>query len=297
MKKRMLKELFFKSIAYAAGITTVLLLVGILGKITQEAIPSLSLYFLLTPESDTAGFGGGIANAILGTVLLSVFSTLLATPIAVGTAIYLKKYAKDGYFVRGFGFVIDVLSGTPSIVLGIFGLLVIVYYLRPITGGFSLISGIIALSILILPVIERATEKALDSVPRDLEEASYALGANKWETLKLITIPYALTGIVTGIVLSIGRAAEESAVVVLTAGYTQFMPELKVVQNENFIFGIKVYPFQDLVAALPITVYHAFEFPAQISISEAFASAFVLIVIVLLINATTRYLLWKRRIG
>jgi phosphate transport system permease protein len=297
MKKRRISELLFKTIAYAAGATTVLVLIGILGKITIEAIPSLSWYFLLTPESQTKGFGGGIANAVVGTVLLSVFSTLLAAPIAVGTAIYLKKYAKDGYFVRSFGFIIDVLSGTPSIVLGIFGLLILVYHMRFITGGFSLLSASIALAILIIPVIERASEKAIESVPRELEEASYALGANKWDTLRLITLPYALTGIITGIVLSIGRAAEESAVVILTAGYTQFLPELKVLPNERFLFGVKIYPFQDLIAALPITVYHAFEFPALVSPSEGFAAAFVLIVIVMLINAITRLLLWKRRIG
>jgi phosphate transport system permease protein len=297
MKKRKISEIIFKTISYAAGATTVLVLIGILGKITLEALPSLTWYFLLTPESETGRFGGGIANAIVGTVLLSVFSTLLAAPIAVGTAIYLKKYAKDGYFVRGFGFIIDVLSGTPSIVLGIFGLLVIVYYMRFISGGFSLISGTIALAILILPVIERAAEKAIESVPRELEEASYALGATKWETLKLITLPYALTGIVTGVVLSIGRAAEESAVVILTAGYTQFLPELKVLPNEKFLLGVKIYPLQDLVAALPITVYHSFEFPNLVSPSEGFAAAFVLIVIVMLINATTRLILWKRRIG
>jgi phosphate transport system permease protein len=297
MKVRLMKGQIFISLAYLSAFLTVLILFLILGSITIKAIPSLTPYFILTPESTAPGFGGAIGNAIVGTILLSVCSTVLATPIAVGTAIYLKRYAKDGFLVRSFRFLIDVLSGTPSIVLGIFGLLVLVFYLNPITGGFSMISGSIALSILILPVIERAAEEAIDTVQQDIEDASYALGATKWDTIKNITIPCALSGILTGIVLGVGRAAEESAVVILTAGYTQFFPELKVAASDRLIFGIKVYPFQDLVAALPITVYHAFEFPHLVSVSESFAAAFVLIVIVMIINATTRLIVWKRRIG
>jgi phosphate transport system permease protein len=211
--------------------------------------------------------------------------------------VYLKRYAKEGILVRTFGFMLDVLAGTPSIVLGIFGLLFIVYYMKFITGGFSLLAGTIALTILILPVIERAAEEAIDTVPLELEEASYALGAAKWETVRRITVPFALTGILTGVVLGIGRAAEESAVVILTAGYTQFMPEFKILPREGFLFGLKFYPFQDLVAALPITVYNSFMFPNLVPPSEGFAAAFVLIVIVMLINAATRMLLWRSRIG
>ena len=297
MNKRTLEGLIFKAISYIAAAITLLALIGILGRITLEALPSLSLYFIITPESKVPGLGGGIANAIAGTLLLSLLSTALATPLAVGTAIYLKRYAKPGTLVRAFGFLLDVLAGTPSIVLGIFGLLFIVYYMKFVTGGFSLIAGTIALTILILPVIERAAEGAIDTVPSGLEEASYALGATKWDTVRRITLPFALTGILTGMVLGIGRAAEESAVVILTAGYTQFLPEFKVLPREGFLFGMKIYPFQDLAAALPITVYRSFEFPHLIPASNGFAAAFVLIVVVMLINAATRLLLWRSRIG
>ncbi len=297
MNKRTLEGNIFKAISYIAAAITLLALIGILGRITLEALPSLSLYFLITPESEVPGLGGGIANAIAGTLLLSLLSTVLATPLAVGTAVYLKRYAGNGTLVRTFGFLLDVLAGTPSIVLGIFGLLFLVYYMKFITGGFSLIAGTIALTILILPVIERAAEGAIDTVPLELEEASYALGASKWDTVRRITLPFALTGILTGMVLGIGRAAEESAVVILTAGYTQFLPEFKALPREGFLFGMKIYPFQDLAAALPITVYRSFEFPHLIPASNGFAAAFVLIVIVMLINAATRLLLWRSRIG
>ncbi|QLC49775.1 phosphate ABC transporter permease PstA [Methanolobus zinderi] len=297
MNIRRMEGTIFKGISYTAASLTILALVLILGRITLEAIPSLSLEMIFTPESEAAGFGGGLANAIIGTIILSLGSTLLATPFAVGTAIYLKRYAGDGKFVRFFSFMLDVMSGTPSIVLGIFALLLLVYSMRTITGGFSMISGIIALAILILPVLERASEAAIESVPTEIEHASYALGANKWETIKLITIPYALSGILTGFVLSVGRAAEESAVVILSAGYSQFIPEFKTLPNEKFLFGIKIYPFQDLIAALPITVYHSFEFPHMIDRSEGFAAAFVLIAIVMIINAIARLIVWRRRIG
>jgi phosphate transport system permease protein len=297
MKLVKLEAAIFKGMSHLAALITVLALVYILGTITIEALPALTWEFLTTTEADHMELGRGISNAIVGTAILSLGSTLVATPFAVGTAIYLKRYATSQKLINTAGYLIDVLSGTPSIVLGIFGLFVLVYLLNPITGGFSLISGTIALAILTMPVIERAAENAIDSVPFELEEASYALGATKYDTVFRITLPYALAGILTGVVIGIGRAAEESAVVILTAGYSQFMPELKIGLRESNLFGLKLYPFQDLVGTLPMTVYRSFEFPGMISPSQGFAAAFVLIVMVMILNATARYIVWKRRIG
>jgi phosphate transport system permease protein len=288
-----LEAFVFKGISYLAALTTVLILVFILGTITWNAIPALSWEYLLTSESDHMELGGGILNAIIGTALLALGSTIVAAPFAVGTAIYLKKYAKNKRLVESAGFLLDVLSGTPSIVLGIFGLLVLVFLLKPLTGGFSLISGVVALSILTLPVIERATENALEAVPEELEHASYALGATKLETLLCVTLPHALGGVLTGVVIGIGRAAEESAVVILTAGYSQFFPEFKVAAKAGNLFGIKIYPFQDLIGSLPMCVYRSFEFPTMIPMSKGFAAAFVLILIVVFLNTIARLLVSK----
>jgi len=288
----------FKSLAHLAALITVLVLVFILGTITIEALPALTWEFLTTSESDHMELGAGILNAIAGTLLLALGSTIVAAPFAVATAIYLKRYTKNKRFVESAGFLLDVLSGTPSIVLGIFGLLVLVFFLQPITGGFSLISGIIALSILTLPVIERSTENAIDSVPEELEHASYALGATKLETVSKITLPHALGGILTGVVIGIGRAAEESAVVILTAGYSQFFPELRIGEKASNFLGVKIYPFQDLIGSLPYSVYRSFEFPSMIPMSKGFAAAFVLILIVVMLNTTARMIVfWRRRIG
>jgi ABC-type Fe3+ transport system permease subunit len=140
-------------------------------------------------------------------------------------------------------------------------------------------------------VIERAIEDAIMTVDQSLEEGSYALGATKYQTIRGITLPVALSGIMTGIILGFGRAAEESAVVILTAGYTQFMPELAIRANPKFIFGMKIYPAQDLIASLPYAVYHAYENSNVIPLSNGFAAAFVLICVVLVINLAARVVL------
>jgi len=150
--------------AFVAVLVSLILIV-VLGVITWNAIPGLSFDYLLTSEADAEEFGGGIAQAILGTLLLSLCSVVLASPLGVGTAIYLSRYARPGPLVDVLRFFIDVLSGTPSVVLGIFGLLFLVVYLKPLTGGFSLLSGSIALAILVIPLIERSTEEAIKTVP------------------------------------------------------------------------------------------------------------------------------------
>lgn len=297
MRLRYLENSFFKGVSYFAAVIAVFTLILIIGKIFIGALPSLNLGFLLTSESETDGLGGGVANAVVGTILLSILSPLIAAPLAVGTAVYLKRYARENFFTRTLSFCIDVLSGAPSIVVGAFGFLVLAIYLKPITGGFSLISGVIALAILILPVIEKATETAIDTVPEELEQASYALGASRSQTIRFVTLPYAMIGIISGIVLSIGRAAEESAIVVLTAGYSQHMPGLKIVPDDRLLFGIRFYPFQSPVGTLPIATYHGFEFPKLVSVSESFAAAFILILIVMLINLGARMILRRKRIG
>ena len=287
-RKRRATEHFVKFLCLAAAVTGSLMLFFIVGSVFLGAIPSLTPYFLFTPESATPRIGMGILNAIVGTMILSVTATILAVPLALGTAVYLQRYARPGRLVGTIRFFIEVLSGTPSIVIGMFGFLVFVYYMKSVTGGFSLLSGSVALSILIMPVIERAIEDAIMRVDLSLEEGSYALGATKYQTIRGITLPVAMSGILTGTILGFGRAAEESAVVILTAGYTQFMPELAVKSNPAFVFGVKVYPVQDLVASLPYAVYHAYENSNVIPLSNGFAAAFVLICVVLVINLAAR---------
>jgi len=296
MTYRRLKEKIAIMLTALASTIVSLMFIIIMGIIAIKAVPSLSLDFILTTEFAAEGFGNGIANAIAGTVLLSICSVSLASPIAIGTAIYMSKYEENQMATGVLRFFIDLLSGTPSIVLGVFGLLILVVYLKPLTGGFSLLSGSIALAILIMPVIERAAEEAISAVPSSLEDASYALGATRWATVRAIVIPYAMSGIVTGVILGVGRAAEESAVVILTAGYSQFLPDFSVHKNAQLLFGIQIEPFQNVAGSLPATVYHAYEMGNLMPMSNGFASAFVLIIIVLLINMAARLVLWRWRL-
>jgi phosphate transport system permease protein len=282
--KRIVMDRLVAGLCLIAAIVSAALLFIILGYLFIGALPVLSLNFIILPESALRAFDGAIGNAIAGTILISVFATLVATPFAFGTAVYLAKYAKKTRFTDTLRFFIEVLSGTPSIVIGIFGFLFLVVYLKPFTGGLSLIAGAIGLAILIVPVIERGAEEAISSISPELEEGSYALGATKWQTVHFVTIPAALSGIITGIILGFGRAAEESAVVLLTAGYTQFMPEFAIHANPKMFLGIQIFPLQDLVATLPLSVYSAYEHANIVPMANGFAAAFVLVCVVLIIN-------------
>jgi archaeal flagellar protein FlaI len=293
INRRAVEEKIFIVISNMAAIITSLLLIVIIGMIAIKALPSLSLHYIFTSEFDANGLGKGIANAVIGTLLISLTSVLIATPFALGTAIYLKRYAKNNLFIKSASLLIDILSGTPSIVLGVFGLLVFCISMKSITGGYSLLAGAFAMSLLIMPIIERTAEDAINTVPRMLEDGSYALGATKWDTIKRIIIPYALPGIMTGIILSVGRASEESAIVILTAGYTQLSPTFDFFQDNRMLLGIKIDPLNQIIATLPITVYNSYEFQNLIPISYGFAAALVLIVIVMLINLSARIILWR----
>lgn len=285
------KEKAVTATCLVAAVLVVSALFLIIAQVFINGLPSLSWYFVSTPENATPGMGQGIANAIVGTIMISLCATIVAAPFGIGTAVYMKRYAPVNRITRTFRFLLEVLSGTPSIVVGIFGFLVFSWYLLPYTGGWSLIAGSLALAILIMPVIERAVEEAIDTVAYEMEEGSYALGATKWQTIRDITIPAAFTGILTSLTLGFGRAAEESAVVILTAGYTQYMPELAIKANEKLAGGVKIYPIQDQVATLPYAVYHAFQNSNVVKPSAGFAAAFVLIVIVFSINITGKALL------
>ena len=296
-KRRAVEQKLAVSITCVATIITSLLLVLIVGKIAFEALPVLNLHFITTAEVDSHQLGQAIGNSLVGTLLFSMLSVLFAIPISLGTAIYLKKYSTDNLLTRGIRLMIEVLSGMPSIVLGVFGLLFIVIYLRPLTGGFSLLSGALAMAVLITPVIERASEEAIGAVPKELEEGSYALGASRWKTTSRITIPYALSGIITGIIIGIGRSAEESAIVALTAGYSQFYPTIEILSKSSMPGGILIGPLQEPIGVLSISVYNAYEFANIVPRANAFAIAMVLICVVMIINIFARLILWRWKSG
>lgn len=223
---------------------------------------------------------GGIFPAIVGTFLLSLGAVVFALPLGVLGAIYLREYAGERWLVRVIRTGINTLAGVPSVVFGLFGLAV---FVKLFGFGVSILSGSLTLGILILPVIIRATEEAIEVVPREFREASYALGATKWQTVKGVVLPAALPGILTGAILGIGRAAGETAPILFTAAtfYTRHLPD-------------SVF---DEVMALPYHIYALMTegTEPEYQVPIAYGTALVLLLLVLVVNFTAIVIRYRAR--
>lgn len=247
----------------------ILMLAIIIGHILIKGIPALSIEFLTTSPAP-GGRGGGIYPAIIGSLELIAGTAVIAFPLGVLTGIYLNEYAKDTRFTRIIREAIDLLNGTPSIVFGMFGM---VLFVTAMGFGYSLLAGWITLAFMILPVIIRTTEEALKSVPKDLREASRAMGATKWRTIYKVVLPAAMGGVVTGAILSIGRAAGETAPIMLTAA---------VISQPHLAGSIL-----DSVMALPLHLYHlAMDLPGTTELQYGTATVLLIIVLVFFVAAS-----------
>lgn len=201
---------------------TMVLLVGyILFDIIRNGLPAISWEFL-TAMPRRSGAEGGILPAIAGTLALVAGTILAALPVGIGTAIYLSEYARRSRFSEMIRLAIITLAGVPSIVYGLFGLGLFVLFLN---FGASILAGSLTLACMVLPIIIVASEEALRAVPRGLREASLALGASKWQTIRTNVLPYAMSGMITGSILGIGRAAGETAPILLTVA-AFYLPKL-----------------------------------------------------------------------
>lgn len=212
-------ELFIKAIALLAVVPIFL----ILGYIIYKGVPTISWEFLT--EIPKRGMrAGGIFPAIVGTIYLTLGTIAVSVPFGIFTGVYLVEYSKDNILTRLINLTIINLAGIPSIIYGLFGMALFVIYFKL---GVSILSGSLTLGIMCLPVIITATREALLAVPNSLREASLALGATKWETISKVVIPAALPGISTGVILSISRAAGETAPILFTAAafYLPFLPQ------------------------------------------------------------------------
>lgn len=210
---------------------------------------------------------GGIFPAIVGTILLITGTMLFSLPVGVLAAIHLVEYARDNFFTRLIKLSVVNLSGIPSIVYGLFGFTLFVVFLKL---GTSILAGSLTLAIMSLPVIITATKEALESVPASFREISFSLGATRWQTVRYCVLPYALPGILTGTVLSLSRAAGETAPILFTVA-AFYLPRLP-----RTVF--------DQVMALP---YHLYVISTQVPnmpLKLSFATAFVLIALVFLMN-------------
>lgn len=248
---------------YLSGFIILGILVSIVGYVVIRGISSVNLDFILQAPRH-AGSEGGIFTTIIGTIYLTLLALLIAVPIGVGAAIYLEEYAhsrsKFAYIVN---LTAETLAGIPSIIFGLFGFVFLVIFLNL---GWSILSGGITLAIMILPTITRTAQEAILTLPPEYRENSLALGASKWQTIRKVIMPFALPGIITGIILSIGRAIGETAALILTAGSSLGMP-------------LSIF---DPARTMSVHLYMlAME---GISLERAFGTAFLVVVLILVIN-------------
>ena len=252
---------------YAAGTIVVLPLALILGHLIVKGLPALSLSFFVDMPKPVGEPGGGMANAIVGTLILVGLGALIAVPVGVGAGVYLSEYGR-GRFATLVRYTTDLLSGVPSIVVGVaaYGLVVM-----PM-GSFSAIAGGVALAILMLPTIIRSTEEVVRLVPRSYREAALALGAPRWKVIQQVVIPAAGAGIVTASMLAVARAAGETAPLLFTALGNRFW---STALNKP-------------IASLPVFVFDYARAPYDEWNRQAWTGALVLVLIVTGISAVLR---------
>lgn len=217
---RLLTQTIAKTLIWIAALSTIAVMALILIQILGEGLPILRLQFFLgSPKS--MGREGGIFSTIIGTFALTIVAIIFATPLGVGTAVFLREYTRESRMSHIIRFGTDCLAGVPSIIFGLFGFVFFVIYLNM---GWSILSGGLTLAAMILPTIICTTEEAIKAIPYSYREVSYSLGGTKWQTVTRAILPNAMPGIFTGIILSVGRSIGETAAIILTAGSSLIIP-------------------------------------------------------------------------
>jgi len=250
---------------------TVAVLVFIVAYVLKKGLPAVDVAFLVENPADM-GKAGGIFSTIVGTVVLTAGAILVATPLGVGTAIFLTEYTWEGPVTRVIRFGAECLAGIPSIIFGLFGFILFVTKLK---FGWSILSGSLTLAFMILPTIIRTSEEAIKSVPPGYRTVSYSLGSTKWQMVTRVVLPSALPGIVTGIVLSVGRSIGETAAVIFTAGSALRLP--------TSLFS----------SSRTMSVHFYILAREGISMSNAYGTAAVLVIAILGVNVLTYYLMHR----
>lgn len=219
---RKIKDGFIFGLIYLSAFFSVLLLAGIIGYVFARGLPAVSWPFLTTVKSVIKGTAG-IAGNIINTVYIVVLTLAIAVPVGIGSAVWLNEYAGRGRVVSLIEFATETLAGIPSIVFGLFGM---VFFGTTVGLGYSILTGALTLTLMILPLITRNTQEALRAVPDSYRSGAIGMGATKWHMIRTVLLPAAMPGIVTGILLAIGRIIGESAALLFTAGSGYLLPDL-----------------------------------------------------------------------
>ncbi|GAA3241184.1 phosphate ABC transporter permease PstA [Actinocorallia longicatena] len=247
-------------------------LISLIWMVVKSGISRLDGDFLSHSSKGVAGFqpGGGAYHAIVGTLEIMLLTTIMAVPIAVLTAVYLVEYGQNKRLARIISFFVDVMTGVPSIIAGLFILAFWILVLGNQASGFA---GALALAILMIPTVVRSSEEMLKLVPNELREASYALGVPRWRTITKVILPTAFSGMITGIMLAVARVMGETAPLLLVIGTTKVI-------NTN--------PFSGSISSLPTFIWEQSGDPNQFSADRAWAGALTLILIIMLLNLGAR---------
>lgn len=273
-RRKRTSDVFVSGLINLSAAFSVILLAGIIAYVFVKGIRSVNLQFLTTVTS-TLNKTVGIAGNIVNTLYIIVITLLIATPVGIGSAIYLNEYAKPGKLVRVIEFTTETLSGIPSIIFGIFGMM---FFGTGLGLGYSILTGSLTLTLMVLPLITRNTQEALKTVPDSYRSGALGMGATKWYMIRTVLLPSAMPGIITGVILAIGRIVGESAALLFTAGSGYLLPKSGI----GFLKKIL-----ESGGTLTIQLYLSM---AKAEYSTAFGIAAVLLVIVLVINWLTKVL-------
>lgn len=269
-KKARPSDAVLLALVLISAFISVAILVGIIGYVAVRGVGAVNWEFLTTVQSALEGTFGIIGN-IVNTLYIIVITLVIATPIGVGSAVYLTEYAKKGKLVKMIEFTTETLAGIPSIIYGLFGM---VFFGTALKLGFSILCGSLTLTIMVLPIIIRTTQEALKTVPFSYRSGALGIGATKWYMIRTVILPSAMPGILTGIILSIGRIVGESAALLFTAGSAYLLP--KSLFSHVMTSG----------GTLTIQLYLSM---SKADYTHAFGIALVLLVIVLGINALAKF--------
>lgn len=272
---RKIKDFSIRMLIYICAAFSVFLVIGIIIYVLMKGLSAVNWSFLTSVTSVLKGTVG-IAGNIVNTILIIFISMVIATPIGVGSAIYLNEYAKPGKVVTLIEYATETLSGIPSIIFGLFGMM---FFGEKLGLGYSLLTGSLTLIIMVLPLIIRNTQEALKTVPNTYRNGAIGLGSGKWHMIRTIIIPSAMPGIITGAILAIGRIVGESAALLFTAGSAKLLPK--------GIDGLFDKPFQ---SGGTLTIQMYLSATSEGDFETAFGIAVVLLIIVLGINLTTKAL-------
>lgn len=258
----------------SAFLIALLPLTTLLFQVISKGAPAIDSTFLTNSMRNVVGQGGGIYHALAGTLIVTGLAALISIPVGILTAIYLVEYGR-GRLAGSITLLVDVMTGIPSIVAGLFAYaLFVIFFGEGIRMGFA---GAVALSLLMIPLVVRSSEEMLKLVPNELREAAYALGVSKWRTIVKVVVPTALAGIITGVTIAIARIIGETAPLLIICGATD---------SSNF------NPFSGRMMTLPVYIYSQYKnpgIPPEFSVERAWGAALVLTVIIMVLSLAARF--------